>query len=143
MTLTINCAGIAQSGSESLHAVRNGAALLLFYDAQCAFCVAMLAWLKRHTRQHIVAAGFQSALAGELLFSASGEQSCVLVLCKQGKWEFYRRGAAMQQLLGYCTGVYGFTGRLLGLIPLQFSNLIYDIIAANRFRLIKTARRAK
>lgn len=133
-TVAVTLPAVTQASSESDDRTAEVGQCLLFFDGVCGLCSRSVDFvLARDRRELFQFAPLQGETARQLLPPADVNDLNSMVLLVEGR-SFRKSSAAVRVLWRL-----GFGWRLLSvfawLVPLPLRDLVYDLIARNRYRL--------
>lgn len=106
---------------------------ILFFDGVCNLCNAAVDFfVKRDTKKALKYAPLQGVTASKLLSGSLTQELSSVVLYHKG--QTYIKSRAILKSLILVGGFYSFLG-IFQLLPTSLLDLIYDFIAANRYRI--------
>ena len=105
---------------------------IVFFDGECNLCNSTVDFLVRRDRGHNLRfASLQGETARKILPPGVRESLDTVVLWREG--ELFRKSSAALRALAACGGLW-FGAKVFLLVPRSLRDLIYDIVARNRFR---------
>lgn len=108
--------------------------VVIFFDGFCVLCSRTVALLLKLDHKRIFRfSSLQGKYAHEVLDSRQIEKGASVVLYHNG--HSYERAEAVMQILFRLGGIYKFLARVLCLFPLYLLNVLYYLIAHNRYRI--------
>ena len=133
-TVAVTLPAVTQASSASDDRTAEVGQCILFFDGVCGLCSRSVDFVLARDRQELFQfAPLQGETARQLLSPADVNDLNSMVLMIEGH-PFRKSSAAVRVLwrLGFGWQVLG---TLAWLVPLPLRNLIYDLIARNRYRL--------
>jgi predicted DCC family thiol-disulfide oxidoreductase YuxK len=108
---------------------------ILFYDGTCHLCNGAVQFVLKNERKPILMfSSLQSNFAKRHLPNNYTNDLNTLVYFCPITNAFLTKTQAVASVLKQMGGVWTFNGFLIGLFPLFISNVIYDLVAANRYK---------
>jgi predicted DCC family thiol-disulfide oxidoreductase YuxK len=117
------------------------ATTVLFYDGVCGLCNRLIQFLLRHDREGlIVYAALQGQLARNVLSKHGADPSDLDTVYVVADWRTPTERALSQSpailhALRQLGGGWGMLARLAGLVPRPVADLLYRVVARNRYRV--------
>jgi len=111
---------------------------ILFYDGDCGFCNAAVQFVLRHEKSETIRfSPLQSGFAASL-FSRHGVENDLRSLIVLHKGRFHKKSAAVRKLAPFLRLPYSILLKSIGLFPAFLSDRVYDLIARDRKKILKS-----
>lgn len=110
---------------------------IVFFDGECNFCNSTVDFIWNHNRaRDIYYSSLQSDFARSYLTEKGVESIDLDTIYFSLDGTIYNKTKAFIKILNHLSPRYKFLGGILYCTPIFFSNIVYDFIAGNRYRIL-------
>ena len=109
---------------------------VIFFDGECGLCNRIVDWLMRTDKsEQFFFSALQSPFAKRFFKDRNLHIEVFDTIYFYHNQQLYDKGTAVKQLLLDLPGAWHYLGRLTAWVPKFIADYLYELVAANRFRL--------